>query len=435
MSEQIPWHRVFGLAWMDFFRGLPVTVEMEKDLSLKQQRLDVVLIRKQAVHLPYPLPDGFADLAPYNLVSFKSYQDKLSAFSLQELVSHYVNLRKQESPSMDEDDLLAADQFRLFAVSARYPQQLASDPLIHLQRIAAGVYDVEGLGLRIRIVVPNQLALQEHNAMMHMFSARADLLEYGRRHYRIRSTETSSLLRLVFEKYLKEKLTMPDLLEELTRETIDQLIKELPVEERLKGLSAEDLRKRLSLEERLEGLSPEERLGGLSPEERLGDFPLRICALPWKRRSAGCKTATRLQSRSKPPASDHPSMPYVEAGPPLRIRFLKDAPQFLLSGASHGGIPVPKSGLSSRPGLWRRRWDDRRVPRARQLRAGCGHGRRRPLPSAGWRVDGRAPRWRSAWRRALWNGGASIRWTRCAGTAVGTKTATSAARAAVSTSA
>jgi hypothetical protein len=46
MSEPLPWHRLFGLSWVDFFRGLPVIVELEKDLSLKQQLLDVVIVRK-----------------------------------------------------------------------------------------------------------------------------------------------------------------------------------------------------------------------------------------------------------------------------------------------------------------------------------------------------------------------------------------------------
>jgi hypothetical protein len=266
MSEQLPWHRLFGLSWMDFFRGLPVKVDMEKDLSLKQQRLDVVLLRKETLSLPHPLPDGFAELAEYNLLTFKSYQEKLSVWSLQELVGHYVNLRKQESPSMDEDDLLAHEQFRLFAVTARYPQQLSAHPGIALQRFAQGVYDVEGMGLRIRIIVPNQLPMQEHNAMMLVFSAKDELLQYGRRHYHIRSAETSTLLRLVFLKYQQETLNMPDLLEELTRETIEQLLKEMPVEKRLEGLPPEELLKRLSPEKRLEGLSPEERVKGLSPE-------------------------------------------------------------------------------------------------------------------------------------------------------------------------
>src|SRR5947208_16296638 len=98
MSDQRPWHRLFGLSLMDFFRGLPVTVEMEKDLSLKLQRLDVLLIRKQVAILPCRLPDGFEDLATHNLISFKSYQEALDAWALSELIGNYVNCRKQCNP-------------------------------------------------------------------------------------------------------------------------------------------------------------------------------------------------------------------------------------------------------------------------------------------------------------------------------------------------
>src|SRR5437899_9859291 len=126
MEEQRPWHRLFGLSWTDFFRGLPVTVLMEKDLSLKKQLLDILVLRREAVPLPCRLPDGFEELAHYNLITFKSHKEKLGVWALQELIGHYVNFRKQESPSMDEDELLAEDEFRLFAVTARYPQQLAS---------------------------------------------------------------------------------------------------------------------------------------------------------------------------------------------------------------------------------------------------------------------------------------------------------------------
>src|SRR5258708_37850203 len=122
MSEPIPWHRLFGLSLVDFFRGLPVHVEMEKDLSLKQQLLDVVLIRKEAAALPGRLPDGFEELAAHNLVSFKSYQEALDGWALNELIGHYVNYRKQVSPSMQ--DLLPEADFRLFAVSVRFPQAL-----------------------------------------------------------------------------------------------------------------------------------------------------------------------------------------------------------------------------------------------------------------------------------------------------------------------
>ena len=29
MDAQQPWHRLFGLSWMDFFHGLPVKVDLE----------------------------------------------------------------------------------------------------------------------------------------------------------------------------------------------------------------------------------------------------------------------------------------------------------------------------------------------------------------------------------------------------------------------
>src|SRR5436309_1542357 len=120
MSELRPWHRLFGLSLVDFFRGMPVTVELEKDLSVKHQLLDVVLIRKGTAPLACRLPDGFEHLAAPNLVTFKSFQEALDGWALNELVGHYVNYRKQVSPSMQ--DLLPETDFRLFAVSVRFPQ-------------------------------------------------------------------------------------------------------------------------------------------------------------------------------------------------------------------------------------------------------------------------------------------------------------------------
>ncbi len=249
MDEQRPWHRLFALSWIDFFRGQPVTVDPEKDLSLKKQLLDVLLLRKEGALLTCLLPDGFEELANYTLVSFKSHRDKLSAWALIELLSHYVNLRKQVSPSMDEADLLPEEEFRLIAVSIRYPQQLASSH-VPLVRVKEGVYEVRHFTGSIRLVVINQLPLQEHNALLHLFSTKPELVTYGMHHYRIRSGETSTLLNELFRRYQKEVHTMPDALEEFTRETMERYFKELPLEKRLATLS---------LEERLHGLSVEER--------------------------------------------------------------------------------------------------------------------------------------------------------------------------------
>jgi hypothetical protein len=258
MKEQRPWHRLFALSWTDFFRGLPVTVDPEKDLSLKKQLLDVLLLRLDAGPLSCRLPDGFEDLTHYNLVSFKSYQEKLSVWALEELLGHYVNLRKQVSPGMDEASLLPREEFRLFVVCARFPRGLADDN-VPLRQLQPGVYEVAALSQRIRVVVVSQLPQEEHNALLHLFSASGELFAYGAQHYRIRSAETSTLLAQLFRRYQEEALTMPDLLEEFTRETIDQLLRELPIEKRLEGVP---------LEKRLEGLSPEEVLAALSPESR-----------------------------------------------------------------------------------------------------------------------------------------------------------------------
>ena len=141
MDEQRDWHRLFGMSWTDFFAGLPVVVEMEKDLSLKQQLLDVVIVRKDAQPLPRRPPDGFEDMGPHNLISFKSHHEALDGWALNELVSYYVNYRKQVSPSMN--DLLPEGDFRLFAVSVRFRQGMSKD--VPLRRIQEGIYEVRHL--------------------------------------------------------------------------------------------------------------------------------------------------------------------------------------------------------------------------------------------------------------------------------------------------
>jgi hypothetical protein len=261
MSEPKPLHRLFELSWIDFFRGTAIDVEMEMDLSLKQQFLDLVLIRKGPEPILRPLPDGFEDLDAHNLLTFKSHQEALDLWALWELIAHFVNYRKQVSPSLQ--DLLPVSAFRLFAVCARYPHNLAQQ--VTLTRLREGVYEVRGLGLQIRVIVVSQLPQAEHNAMLHLFSANEELLRYAQKHYRPHSQETSTLLYQLFRAYSEEP-NMSDKLKEFVRQTIDELLQSLPAEERLKGLPAEELRKHLPVEERLKGLSAEEMIRALPSE-------------------------------------------------------------------------------------------------------------------------------------------------------------------------
>src|SRR5947199_14265 len=57
--------------------------------------------------LPADLPDGFADLGPHSLVTFKSHQEALDIDAVVELLGHFANYRKQEGP--DDDHVLPAD--------------------------------------------------------------------------------------------------------------------------------------------------------------------------------------------------------------------------------------------------------------------------------------------------------------------------------------
>jgi hypothetical protein len=254
MSEPRPLHRLFGLTWIDFFHGTAFGVETELDLSRKQQFLDLVLIRKGPGPIPRPLPDGFQELAAHNLLTFKSHQEALDGWALSELVGHYVNYRKQSSASFQ--DLLPEADFKLFAVCARFPHNLARQ--VTLTSLRDGVYEVRPLTQPIRIIVASQLIQEEQNAMLHLFSAREELLRYGREHYRPHSQEVSSLLFQLFKAYSEES-DMPDKLKEFVRETIDEILSNMP---------AEELLKRVSPQERLKGLSADEVVKALPPEIR-----------------------------------------------------------------------------------------------------------------------------------------------------------------------
>jgi hypothetical protein len=261
MNDPRPLHRLFGLTWMDFFDGTDIAVEMELDLSLKQQFLDLVLIRKGRGPIPRRMPDGFEELAAHNLITFKSHHEALDAWALWELIGHFVNYRKQASPTLQ--DLLPENDFRLFAVCARFPQRLTERA--ELQVVREGVYEVQVFGLRIRIVVLGQLPEEEQNAMLHLFSAQEDLLRYSHAHYRPHSADTSSVLLQMCELYVEDQ-TMSERLKELCRQELEDFLRRMPPERLAKVLPAEERVKGLAAEERLKGLSADEVLKALPPE-------------------------------------------------------------------------------------------------------------------------------------------------------------------------
>jgi hypothetical protein len=256
-QELRDWHRLFGLLLTDYFTGSPFVVEVERDLSVQQQLLDVVVVRRGRGRFTRRLPDGLEGLVAHNLITFKSHHEALDAWAVKELVGHYVAYRKLVSPS--PSDLLSEEQFRLYAVCARLPQKLSQQ--VPWQGRQAGVYDCLWGTDTIRVVVAGELPRQPHNAPLHLFSASPDLVDFGGSTYWRRSEDTSRLLVQLFERLGGEvwamAYTMADFRRDFTRE---HFLKLTPQEQ-------QDFVQALPVEARLAGLSPEARLAGLSPEQ------------------------------------------------------------------------------------------------------------------------------------------------------------------------
>jgi hypothetical protein len=254
----IHWHRLLGLTLTDFFTGTAYRVELEKDLSLKQQLLDVVIIEREEGEPPERLPDGLENMAPHNLLTYKSHQQTLDAWTLDELIGHYVNYRK--STELKPDILLPTEDFQLYAVAARYPTKISAD--VDLKEKKSGVYDVRWGVRDIRIIVLSRVSKDPKNAIWHLFSAVPERVAAGASEFAWRGS-VSSVINELFTKYKMEGIfAMPYTMEDFKRDYAREYIDTLTPEERLEGISDEELlklvKKRLSsekLEKLLEMLS------------------------------------------------------------------------------------------------------------------------------------------------------------------------------------
>ncbi len=317
MAESSPtdWHRLFGLMLTDFFDGSPFRVETELDVSKVGQFIDVLIIRKEPGEMTRRLPDGMEDLADYNVISFKSYQEGFTAWSAKELIAYYVNYRKQLS-----DPMIPEDRFRLFAVCVRFPRDLAR--VANLEEIHPGVSECDLSIERIRIIVISRLSQEVQNALLQLFSAQAEQVQFAQQYFRHQATRTSSLLQQLLTRYQEEGLDMPVDLDKWVAEFQKEQFLKLDPKDRLeffRGMPVEQRRelhrealKDLSLEERLEllqslpqeehqnflqSLPPEERLElfqSLPPEERLELFQ----SLPLEERLEGLEPEELLKRLS-----------------------------------------------------------------------------------------------------------------------------------------
>jgi len=277
----LEWHDLFGLTLTDLFTDSAYRVELEKDLSLKQQLLDVAIIKQKPGGLIPELPDGLETLARHNLLTYKSLREPLDGWALDELMGHYVNYRKQESSSFEK--LLPVEDFRLYAVSTRKPQKLAT--VVSLEEIRKGIYEVQWGSQRIRIIVLSQVPKIKRNAVWQLFSGIVEQVHFGASHYHWRRSDHSTIIKDLYEYYQVEGIVMPytweDYYKDFTRRHLDYLT----TEERLKGLPVEERLKGLPVEERLKGLPVETLLQRL-PAKDIEAYLKKLRQRKRKRRSA-----------------------------------------------------------------------------------------------------------------------------------------------------
>ena len=70
----------------------------------------------------------------------------------------------------------------------------------------------------IRVVVAGELAREERNALLHLFSAAREQVQYGVEHYRGHSADISTIVKDLFAEHVVEGLPMPYTMEDYKRE-------------------------------------------------------------------------------------------------------------------------------------------------------------------------------------------------------------------------
>ena len=164
----------------------------------------------------------------------------------------------------------------------------------------------------MRVVVAGELRKEPHNASMHLFSAKPDLLDFGKRGYKKRTKTASGVLAQLFKGFEEEGFGMPFTMEDFRRQMVKdirpdekiEVLQSLPPEERVAGLTLEQRLTGLTEEQRLAGLTEEQRLAGLTEEQRLAGLTEEQIRGYLDRLTAESPSPTRKSRKKKPPEGE-----------------------------------------------------------------------------------------------------------------------------------
>jgi hypothetical protein len=271
-----PWHRILGLTLSDYFYGTDFKVEMEKDLSLKRQLLDILVIEQSPNAVIENPAAGLHDMARFNLASYKSFQESMNDWALNELIASYVGYRKLVR--RPNKTMFPESCFKLYGLCTLFPKKLMKGRAT--REIEEGIYDILWGSFQVRLIVLSEVPKSKKNAVWNLFSGIPEKVGYGKENYSWQRPDLSTVINKLYSYYQLEGITMAYTVEDYVRETREEALSSLTPKQRVDGLSPSELLSALTPDERLSTLTPDERLSALMSQEFLSDLtPAQLKAL------------------------------------------------------------------------------------------------------------------------------------------------------------
>ena len=165
------------------------------------------------------------------------------------------------------NDMMPESNFKLYAISTRFPKKLAQQLALH--SISQGVYDIVWGTDTIRLIVLSQIPTGEHNAIWRLFSAKRESVIQARNQYEMNQPKISTIVQNLFEIYQQEKIDVSYTIQDYQIDYVRDHLNLLPADEVLNHYSAKDRLNGLTARDRLNGLSVEDILDGLMADEIL----------------------------------------------------------------------------------------------------------------------------------------------------------------------
>ncbi|OUD12612.1 hypothetical protein [Thioflexithrix psekupsensis] len=267
--SRINWHRVFGLTLIDFFLDSEYEVILEKELTAKKQFLDIAIIKRKEGKAITELPEGLEELAAHNLITYKSMQESLNTWAIDELIGHYVNYRKQESQSLHH--LIPVEKIKLFAMCTRYPKSLEQSGL-KLEQQQNAVFNLTYGSHQIKVLVLSKMPKAQRNAIWQLFSGTGEGFVYGGQNYNWHSRQDKAILNQLYEFYKQKGAVMPYTMDDFVRDYVSENLHVLSADEVLKRYSPDEVLGHYSPDEVLKQYSSDEVLKHYSPDEVLKQY-------------------------------------------------------------------------------------------------------------------------------------------------------------------